>query len=217
MASKLGEAAAAAMHRIDRSLSERFCCVIEFLDAERDLANTWRLEFGSPAYLAKAAQSFANGRRNQRPCCPATAPDPMVRVVMESFFGVSPGNSADAVSHHNYAMGAENIIGYLLECYIAQALESKGWTWCTGSVVKAVDFIHRGTDGIWTALQVKNRDNSENSSSKAIRNGTNILHWFRTFSRKGGTNWANFPNVVTHSLSEEGFKAFTEEYLAALA
>lgn len=51
---------------------------------------------------------------------------------------------------------------------------------------------------LWEAVQVKNRDNTENSSSSAIRQGTTIEKWFRTYSkpsrkRATNTNWENFP------------------------
>ena len=66
-------------------------------------------------------------------------------------------------------------------------------------------------------LQVKNRDNSENSSSSAIRAGTIIEKWFRTFSRRAGSNWAAFPDESLRAqLSEEAFKDFVKEYLREL-
>jgi hypothetical protein len=111
-------------------------------------------------------------------------------------------------------MGAENLIGNLLERYIASELEQNGWAWCAGSLVKSVDFIRRHEDGSWYVLQVKNRDNSENSSSAAVRIGTTIEKWFRTFSKKTETNWENFPvNDGKNNLSEKGFRIFVEKYL----
>ena len=39
-----------------------------------------------------------------------------------------------------------------------------GWIWCSGTSVKAVDFIHYDEkNNEWNLLQVKNRDNTENS------------------------------------------------------
>ena len=69
--------------------------------------------------------------------------------------------------------------------------------------------------GEWRLLQIKNRDNSENSSSMAIRKGTSIEKWFRSFSKKTDTNWDQFPDENVKGLvSEEGFRAFVREYLA---
>jgi hypothetical protein len=78
--------------------------------------------------------------------------------------------------------------------------------------VKAVDFVKREGEK-WVALQVKNRDNSENSSSAAIRQGTDIKKWFRTFSRRPATNWDKFPGDIATGLSEEGFQTFVRSYL----
>ena len=70
-------------------------------------------------------------------------------------------------------------------------------------------------------MQVKNRDNTENSSSSAIRNGTEIQKWFRTFSkpsrnRSSNTNWENFPEAeFRDQLSEEGFLQFIRDYLTS--
>jgi hypothetical protein len=113
-------------------------------------------------------------------------------------------------------MGAENFVGELLERYIAEGLEPYDWVWVSGSIVKAVDFIHPPTkkNSKWTILQVKNRDNSENSSSSAIRAGTEIKKWFRTFSKKAGSNWQNFPDIMNRAdFSEEGFRDFVKKYL----
>lgn len=209
--------AANIMRQIIPELTVAFATVVGFLEHNRDLANARGLEFGSNVYLTKHAAGFANGRNKYPPRCPATVSDPMVKFILEQFWGLDEETAVDAVQHHNYAMGAENIIGNLLERYIAHELEPHGWAWCSGSLVHAVDFVYLGKDGDWTALQVKNRDNSENSSSKAIRDGKNIVHWFRTFSRKSGTNWANFPNFVENRPSEEGFQMFVSEYLHQLA
>ncbi len=64
---------------------------------------------------------------------------------------------------------------------------------------------------------VKNLDNSENSSSSAIRNGTDIKKWFRTFSKKPGSNWEAFPDEeIKGDVSEEGFRQYVKKYLEEL-
>jgi hypothetical protein len=110
-------------------------------------------------------------------------------------------------------MAAENMVGELLERYIDSVLSKHGWVWCCGALVKHVDFIKKEDNG-YRLLQIKNRDNSENSSSKAIRDGTTIEHWFRTFSRTGRTNWEAFPDKSLKShLSEVGFVSYVEKYI----
>lgn len=93
------------------------------------------------------------------------------------------------------------------------------WVWCAGEVVKAVDFIRpskqAGVD--WESLQIKNRDNSENSSSSAIRNGTDIKKWYRTVSKTGSTRWEKFPvGADGEKLDEVDFQNFVKEYLMNL-
>jgi SinI restriction endonuclease len=65
----------------------------------------------------------------------------MVSFVLEHYFEV-PAESLDrAKNEHALSMGAENIVGDLLERYLASVLEPQGWIWCSGSLVKAVDFV----------------------------------------------------------------------------
>jgi hypothetical protein len=85
--------------------------------------------------------------------------------------------------------------------------------------VKSVDFIRPPSKARepWCALQVKNRDNSENSSSAAIRQGTIITKWYRTKSRTGETMWANFPDsIAVNHLSEAGLLGFATTFLRNL-
>ncbi|MCS7069464.1 MAG: SinI family restriction endonuclease, partial [Meiothermus sp.] len=103
------------------------------------------------------------------------------------------------------------LLGDLLERYIANRLEPRGWIWCAGNIVSSVDFLR---EDLTVALQVKNRDNSENSSSSAIREGTNIKRWFRIYSRKGRTNWENFP--FASGLSEDDFHEYIKDYAKGL-
>jgi hypothetical protein len=133
---------------------------------------------------------------------------------MEQYFGIDPAHRDRVKEEHQYSMASENIVGDLLERYLATVLEPLGWVWCSGSVVKAVDFIKLLPSGDWCLLQVKNRDNSENSSSSAIRGGTTIEKWHRSFSKRDATNWGAFPDPVAKTkLSEDGFRAFVVAYI----
>lgn len=113
---------------------------------------------------------------------------------------------------HRLSMSAENIAGALLEEYIASELIRYDWHCCWGETMKSIDFCNKNG----TVLQVKNSDNSENSSSRAVRDGTSIQHWFRRFSRTGFTNWPALNEMVgieneDEFLTEESFKKFVKE------
>ncbi len=137
----------------------------------------------------------------------STIADPAVDVILQAFAKLQ--NTKEVSNHHRKAMAAENLLGSLLERYLAENLEPHGWVWCAGNTVRAVDFL---TLDLTTVLQVKNRDNSENSSSSAIRQGTTIKKWFRVFSATGKTNWTAFPANLPQRLSEEGFYEYIEKY-----
>lgn len=138
-----------------------------------------------------------------------TIADPAVDVILEAFTELE---DLPAVSeNHRISMAAENLLGELLERYIANRLEPRGWIWCAGNTVRSVDFLY---PNLSIALQIKNRDNSENSSSSAIREGTNIQKWFRIYSRTGRTNWENFP--FGSGLSEDDFHRYIKDYAKGL-
>ncbi len=111
-------------------------------------------------------------------------------------------------------MQAENIVGKLLERYVARLLESRGWVWCCGETMRSVDFIKVPEAGEVQLLQIKNRDNSENSSSSAIRAGTTIKKWYRINSRTGKTRWEllveNADASKDEKCNEQGFYAFVQ-------
>lgn len=217
MNSNFAARAASAIRPYNPNLVGQFVLIIEFLQANPDFAQPARnTTVFSDEYLAKYASRFSASRALQAPSEPATIPDEMVKFVLEKYWDFHPDQAIIASDYHNKAMGAENIIGNLLERYIAEALEPLGWVWCSGSVTKSIDFICKRTDDQWIALQIKNRDNSENSSSKKVREGTDVIHWFRTFSRRMGDNWAAFPEASKHNLSENGFRSFVASYLAAV-
>jgi hypothetical protein len=115
-------------------------------------------------------------------------------------------------------MVAENKIGELLEEYIANTMEPQGWFWCCTDIFVGVDFFLAG-DPV-TLLQVKNRDNSENSSSSRIRKQllamgcpVEIAKWYRSKSRSVNTCWDKFPgNEQMQFMDEERFLAFIRNY-----
>ena len=157
---------------------------------------------------------FLSYRKSDFPADPGTVPDQIVSIVMQVAYGYSEKDCEYIKSTHQQSMCAENTVGALLERYLDSVLRNHNWHWCCGSFVKAIDFIKEDENGNWFELQIKNRDNSENSSSSAIRNNTNIQKWFRTFSKTGETNWGNLPQLMQgYDLSEDGFRKFVQDYL----
>jgi hypothetical protein len=162
-----------------------------------------------------ADKYFSSYRRSDIPKQPNTIPDEVVSIVMQTAYGYSSQECERIKQEHQHSMSAENCVGALLERYLDSVLRTQGWHWCCGDFVKAIDFVKRDSTGHWLALQIKNRDNSENSSSSAIRQGTTIQKWFRTFSKKPETNWNNLPSLMQgYGLSEQDFIAFVRTYLA---
>ena len=215
--------AALAMRNVNPALTNKYVSLIRFLAENPGAAAAIRGRLappiGSIEYVKRQARNFSDARKPSAPTPPSTIPDEMVSVILVSYFGISERDIEKTKREHMLSMGAENMVGNLLERYLAFVLEPKGWIWCSGSVVRAVDFIKPpiAQNGSWRLLQVKNRDNSENSSSSAIRIGTTIEKWFRTFSRRAGSNWDAFPDgALRKHLSEDSFKDFVRGYLREL-
>ncbi|MEA9393614.1 SinI family restriction endonuclease [Acerihabitans sp. TG2] len=218
------ELAKQKMDQIDPTLSNRFVLLIKFLSqfpencsVPRD--NEIKRNFGKEEHIAYLANSFYLSRMPRKPTPPATVSDEVVSIVLNVSFDIPEENLARIKEEHRLSMGAENIVGDLLERYLAEKLEPSGWIWCSGTIVKAVDFIYYSQDiGEWRLLQVKNRDNTENSSSNKIRDNTPIKKWFRTFSRRNATNWNAFPDEICNkNLTEKNFREFVKNYLNALS
>ena len=208
----------------DESEIERFAKVCAFLSVNEAFLS-WRGKSkpdpDSNEGIEKLADKFFPARNKKDwPSEPTTVPDEAVSIVMQVVYGYSEDETTRIKVEHQHSMSAENIVGALLERYIATVLEPHGWVWCAGDFVKAVDFIKyiEEDESPWTAVQVKNRDNTENSSSKAIRDGKPILKWFRTFAKTGRDNWDNFPEEeFRNKLSETGFREFVRNYLKSPA
>lgn len=109
--------------------------------------------------------------------------DPAVKSVVKIATGASDDEAQKQESHHNLFMSSENIQGQLLEEYISISVSEHGWFWCKGNTLRSVDFCTKGGEIL---LQVKNKFNSENSSSSDIRHGTSIEKWYRLGEHKVG-------------------------------
>lgn len=165
--------------------------------------------------IAQLGASYFKGFYNPTiPHVPQTVPDEMVSLIMERVFGYTNKEADKIKETHLESMASENAVGTLLERYLDSVLRPSGWAWCCGNFVKAIDFI-KLDNGTWYELQIKNRSNSENSSSSAIRNNTKIHKWYRINANSGATEWDKLPEPMQGlNLSEEGFKVFVETYLS---
>ena len=218
------EIARDAIRALNPQLENAFSSVITFLMQSPEAAAVAKGGRAAPSvgtleYIQRQARAFSKARVPSGPKPPSTVPDEMVSYILHAYFDAPVEELPRIQREHALSMGAENMVGKLLECYLASVLEPAGWIWCSGDVVKAADFIKPLDTSLtsWRLLQVKNRSNSENSSSSAIRNGTPIAKWFRTFSTKPGSNWDAFPDAdLENKPSEDGFRSFVRDYLLAL-
>ena len=149
----------------------------------------------------------------------ASCSDPAVKMIVKIATDSSEEKSNEQERHHNLFMSAENIQGDLLEEFIAVNIRCFGWLWCKGNILRAVDFCSE--DGA-VYLQVKNKNNTENSSSSAIRAGTEIKKWYRLGTSRRDSiclpsyKWAVLNKIINENnktnnkceLSEEAYIKF---------
>lgn len=130
-----------------------------------------------------------------------TKPDPAVKLILRTRREDIDDNFADTLEKgHSLMMTIEGMVGNLLEEYLATILHPYGWYCCWGSTIDAVDFCKE--DG--SLLQVKTSNNSENSSSIRVRNGTEIRIWFRRFFNKANTfNWVALNEIIGRDIFNE--------------
>ncbi len=155
--------------------------------------------------------------------------DPAIKVIVKATQGFSEEEATFGEATHNLFMSAENIQGNLLEEYIASRTRPYGFLWCAGNVLRAIDFSN--SDGSFF-LQVKNKSNTENSSSSNIREGTTIEKWYRLGTRtRGGVKIPDYKwptlNALVNShktqgnglppcnMSEEDYQAFLRQIAEA--
>lgn len=126
------------------------------------------------------------------------------------------------VTGHFLYMSAENMNGSILEEYLCHVLEPENWLWCAGAVYRAIDFCYF-SENHTVLLQVKNKYNTENSSSSAIRIGTDIIKWNRLNRPSKASpdlpipNWNKLQSLINVSegaaskLNEESYLKFIED------
>lgn len=135
-------------------------------------------------YLEKWIKEYADATANppsRRKASPkGSCSDPAIQTIVQIAMNADETFAARMAAYHNLFMSAENIQGNLLEEYISVSTRPYGWIWCNGNVLRAIDFC--SSDGA-VLLQIKNKSNTENSSSSAIRTGTTIEKWYRLGTR----------------------------------
>ena len=171
------------------------------------------------AFIARWVKGYVDARSllpSQRISTPKTScSDPAIRAIVQTSKDLSDENSKKGEKIHNIFMSAENIQGNLLEEFIEIKIHEFGWIWCCGNVMRSVDFC--SSDGS-KLLQIKNKSNTENSSSSAIRTGTDIEKWFRLGTRtvngirEPNYKWSDLNNIInSHKTDPQKICNITEE------
>jgi SinI restriction endonuclease len=162
-------------------------------------------------WLKKYSDSFENriSQRISQP--PGTVADPIINTIINArLTGLTEEHLYTIKYAHRLAMSAENIQGLLLEEFLASQLVEHGWSCCWGESVRHVDFCN--VDG--SLLQIKNRSNSENSSSSRVRINQPIEKWYRVDARTGLYRWSYFnEKYSTDRFSENSFVMFVQQVL----
>ncbi|MGB0563891.1 MAG: SinI family restriction endonuclease [Spirulinaceae cyanobacterium] len=166
------------------------------------LAKTW---------LKRYRSSYENRISKRIPQPPGTVPDPIISIIINArLVGLTMEHLEQIKYAHRLSMSAENIQGLLLEEFLADQLSDYGWYCCWGASVRHVDFCN--VDG--SLLQVKNRSNSENSSSSRVRINQPIEKWYRVDAKTGLYQWDYFNSRYnTDRFSENNFVKFVQQVL----
>lgn len=132
------------------------------------------------SYLIKWVNKYKNAMINlpskKNGTAKKSCSDPALVTIVKVVKDLSDIEAKEKETIHNLFMAAENVQGGLLEEYISENVKNLGWIWCAGEVLKAVDFCNETGSAL---LQIKNKYNTENSSSSKIRTGTIIQKWCR--------------------------------------
>jgi hypothetical protein len=146
------------------------------------------------------------------PTKPTTVPDELTSILLESLYKHEKKQRNCIQKQYQEQKQTEMFIGGLLELYIQKEGFAKGWIY-SGKLLDKVDFIRKEGENLWETLQIKNSDNTENSSAKTVRDGTKILMWNRRKSSKGTYFWDEFPDSdLKRNLSEKGFRKFIKNF-----
>ena len=142
----INEAESETGHKFSRQDTEGLRLILKYLN-EFPNSFSWRSRSNIPnlktsAGIKEIAKKFIEARnRTVLPQRPKTIPDPVVFLVMQEHYGVVSADKAKIEGYHLEAMSSENIVGGLLEKYIDSVLREIGWVWCSGDIVRSIDFI----------------------------------------------------------------------------
>lgn len=163
----------------------------------------WVLKY-SKGYEGRASQRVSNA--------PGTTADPIIDSIIGGRLTHLDDEDLENIKFaHRLGMSAENILGLILEEYLAENLADSGWHCAWGETARSIDFIKNNGE----MLQVKNRSNSENSSSMRVRAGTEIQKWHRVDAKTGAYQWASLNEMCgIDSLSEANFVDFVKKLLS---
>lgn len=194
-------------------------CILKVLVQNPDLAPEFKSLPREPKivvswWLGKYFHSYSHRISQRTSNYPGTMPDAMVSKIIKARLERLSNAELKRISDaHRLSMSSENILGLLLEEFLATHLIKYNWHCAWGESIKSVDFV--SAEGL--LLQVKNRSNSENSSSSKVRTGTSILKWHRVNATTGRYNWQALNEIIGQecSLSEDAFEAFVKETLRA--
>jgi hypothetical protein len=165
------------------------------------------------SWLRRYFNSYENRISRRISQAPGTVADPVVTTIINArLTGLTEEHLEQIKYAHRLSMSAENIQGLLLEEFLAEQLAKYGWCCCWGESVRHVDFCN--VDG--ALLQVKNRSNSENSSSSRVRINQPIEKWYRVDAGTGSYRWSYFNEKYdTDRFSEENFVVFVQQVLSS--
>jgi hypothetical protein len=164
-------------------------------------------------FIHKWVDKYYNGYEN-RPSkkkgnIPGTKPDKLINTVINTRFNQLKNEEITNIMYtHRLSMTIENILGDILEEYLSIRLKEYKWYKAWGDTLNKIDFICQ--DG--SELQVKNKSNTENSSSLTVRYGTRILKWARMNANKGTFFWDDLKELCNASnaknISEKNYTKF---------
>lgn len=163
-------------------------------------------------WLQKYQKSYES-RISQRISRPSgTVADPVIDTILSARLVSLTTVQLEQIRYaHRLSMSAENILGLLLEEFLAEQLADYGWYCSWGEVIRHVDFCNRNG----ALLQIKNRSNSENSSSSRVRINQTIEKWYRVNAQTGSTQWSYFnQKYETERFSEQQFVLFIQNLLS---
>lgn len=142
-----------------------------------------------------------------------TVPDELVSLILEKVYKYDVSQRANIQkSYIDQKQVEQKVVGDLLQKYIAKEGFKYGYYDASGEILRTIDIIKKGKNGKWISFQIKNSDNTKNSTvSKGTE--TEIIKWERRKSKTGETNWKSFPDEELRiKLSEKGFQDFIWKY-----